>query len=63
MKYIGIVEDREVTPFVIVTYYEKYEYIEFPFVYDNEYQKKRYYSDERVSKRYFDRITKGLYDT
>lgn len=50
-KKMGYIEDRLVTPYVIWEYLPaQNKFVEFPFVYDNEYQKTRYYSDERPMK-------------
>ncbi len=60
-KYI---EDRLITPFVIWEYlHTRTKYVDFPLVYDNEYQKRRFYSDERPMKwEEFKALAKGKRD-
>ena len=53
MTNVGTVVDKWVTSFVV----EKHlptgiEYVRFPFFEETEYQKKRYYPDDRILERY-----------
>lgn len=45
------IEDRLITPYVVYKHLPtQTDYVDFPFVYDNDYQKTRFYSDERPMK-------------
>ena len=57
------IEDRLITPYIVWKHLPtQTKYVDFPFVYDNEYQKKRYYSDERPMKlEDFKKLAKGNY--
>ena len=78
MKHMGIVEDRQITPFITYIYLPtNTKYVDFPFGINPsifsagspanssiaDYQQKRYYSDECPMKwKNFNALTKGKYN-
>ena len=62
MKNVDYIEDRLVTPYIVWKHLPtQTEYVDFPFVpKDTEYQRRRFYSDERPIKlEDFKKLQKG----